>query len=277
MVTRLHHREANPLLEASSSVGPRSRAFRAVALANWFADMAAKKSPATIHGYVADGLVAMWDAIDNVGLGDDAHSTTTAVVSDLSGNGHDITVSNDGTRYSWTAKSRNISLYGSGGTQCALYIADAAEAESIARAGVFVEVCGTGFERGNAMYASPTITRRLYVSSSKMYGGHGSPGASTSTDLTTMHTFAAAWLGEYGVDTTLENIRLFKDGSELALTALWDTEQPVVQGVSIFGSYGRDYQMVYGNWHSTRIYDRVLTDAEIAANHAVDIARFGAA
>ena len=45
-------------------------------------------------GYINDGLILHLDAINNLGLGDSNHSTTTTTWKDLSGNGNDGTVYN---------------------------------------------------------------------------------------------------------------------------------------------------------------------------------------
>lgn len=68
--------------------------------------------PPTARDYIQDGLVAMWDGIENAGLG--IHSSTPSKWVDLTGNGYDIklntglTISED----SISAVSRWIGYYG---------------------------------------------------------------------------------------------------------------------------------------------------------------------
>jgi hypothetical protein len=54
-------------------------------------------SPASaeaVQGYVSDGLVLHYDAIDNAGVGE--HSETPSVWKDLTGNGHDLVLPTSG-------------------------------------------------------------------------------------------------------------------------------------------------------------------------------------
>jgi hypothetical protein len=59
--------------------------------------------------YVQDGLVAHYDSINNIGLGDKFHDNNATIWKDLSGNGNDCTLSGD---YAWA----NNRIYQAGST-----------------------------------------------------------------------------------------------------------------------------------------------------------------
>ena len=81
-------------------------------LAAGFINSRAFLAPPTARDYIQDGLVAMWDGIENAGLG--IHSSTPSKWVDLTGNGYDmklntgLTISED----SISAVSRWIGYYG---------------------------------------------------------------------------------------------------------------------------------------------------------------------
>lgn len=80
---RMHHGE--PTAQFPSSVTSRARGLVALKACNW---RASKKSQPTARDYVQDGILFHWDAIENVGYGQ--HEDRPSAWVDLAGSGLDL-------------------------------------------------------------------------------------------------------------------------------------------------------------------------------------------
>ena len=290
MVTRLHHLEANPLLEVSSSVGPRSRAFRAVSLANWFADMAAKKSAPTARDYVQNGLCCMLDGIDNAGFG--VHDDNLQYWYDLAreaggGNNWDVTASaSSGTRWEQNG------LFVPAGVN--IGIGDGSKYFSTPFGGVapitdYTCEMGMYFPNFSKGFSSLSVTRIGYsffecsrpwaekqMRLAKSGDSRASHDADGSSKLVNMESYIgadrtlcvsstndlASKVGKLCINGEVKTNGAYKD---LGASDIFR------YGPIIFAS-SDDRKILF-----IRVYTRALTNDEIAANYAVDKARFGLA
>lgn len=94
---RLNHREDESTIEFPSSVSSRARGLLALKACNW---SAAKKSQLTARDYVQSGLLFHWDAIENCGYG--LHEEKPSAWVDLAGSGLDIPLSVRNDAWSFT-------------------------------------------------------------------------------------------------------------------------------------------------------------------------------
>ena len=257
---RLHHRLDESTIEFPSSVSSRRRGLLALKACNW---RAAKKSQLTARDYVQDGLIHMWDGVENAGWG--VHDETATTWKDLIGNcdaafsrGHDGTGLNPSAY--WTENAY-----------------------------VFPESCSTAMfdaNLGNSLYLSFTYSElrtistyyafydtyddwcNFYFANGWFQRANGVVGDFKSTDKgfftpsgCLVHYFTPEISGLRGYSGGVSN-KLPVGGGEAKRWA-------------IGGPYGSNF--FTGKMHCVRIYNRVLTDEEYLHNYSVDKARFGLA
>lgn len=203
----------------------------------------------TAKSYVQDGLVAMWDGIENAGFG--VHDANATTWKDLVGTNH-ITLTNG----SWT----DVSLVCNGTTTGAL-----AHSESVRKGSIEI-VCAFG-KTGvaqlvfNAEYDSYNGGFSLRANGTVNFSINGKCfQASHPTDKT---YYACIYDGDrYGKI-------LYEDA--LSKTSLGTGANFAVPGCGI----SRRWQyMFYGEICRIGLYSRAVTAEEIAANYAVDKERF---
>lgn len=200
----------------------------------------------TARDYVQNGLIAMWDGIENAGWG--VHDAAATVWADLVG-GYDLTiigsVQPNNVQGDATVASRRPAI---DGIQT-------------------VEVCARLWRIGGneLMFCSgPTDQSRLGVVSY------------SSTIVQTMagKFWSLAQANNQLMTISATNDSCFADGVQLApLTHGADTWN----NGSVVGIGGRESRLYAapGEYYSVRLYSRTLTAAEIAYNNAIDKERFG--
>ena len=212
--------------------------------------------------YVQDGLVAMWDGIENAGWGvHDASATVwTALVGGINAtkSGGTLAWSDDAAVFDVGTYLTVNSLFGSLQT-LTLEVCHNAMPYTGSRYGALfscVEAGGFGIQQN-----AENNLWRLHVGNPA--GGYYSGSTILATD--TKQTLAMS-VGE--------SITTFKDATQIYTI-------PDVTGIR-YGSYrycqiGRDVGdqgSIIGPIYSIRLYSRALTAAEIAANNAIDKERF---
>ena len=223
--------------------------------------------------YIQDGLVAMWDAIENVGYGE--HDGTTTVWKDLVGTA-DMTLQSKGATYSWlddgfmvSTEETTTEYFIAATTDSVLRrLIDNADAITLELVGKRQEL-GTINDRwfmcqGRAVYfqiigTTPSVHQRM------SFGWY--------TD-TNSH-IATFWSPASLADWTCSFVQIRTGGVE----GYWDGSK-VVQTSGVMDSTGcyrlsilnRGNARVYRN---IRLYNRPLTADEIRYNHLVDKIRFG--
>ena len=242
----------------------------------------------TSRSYVQDGLVAQYDGINNAGHGV-AHSSSTNVWIDLTGNGNDGTV-NAAVTWSengWVNSTGNIQpvMVGTG-----LAAAIAASGKFSAqmtftpadnnRVYLFAQKSGTSKEFGvgrvnedgnNAhnqieLYAVRPYWKRVY-SSIRVFSGDWSAitlsmAAGTYPFYFTVHNGA----NPNSVSSSVSNRVEASNTSALAFAA---------DATSVIGCDYYDTSMAFcGTYNAFRLYNRELAEDEIKLNAAIDAVRF---
>lgn len=216
----------------------------------------------TARDYVQDGLIAMWDGIENAGFGE--HDANATVWKDLSGHGYDLSCFNS---YEWLDSAVKLSggsrpiyrkntVVGSRGADAHACVV--AEAES--GGGV---IFGTG--QGNQKSAI-VFTRRSN-------GAFVQIANSSNDGINNIVPF----------DETLFSIAVNYSGGDIAYSEVNGIQKNPYYGFGgtfcstlCVGDRENDSSVPFtGKVHAIRIYSRTLTTEEIAHNYKIDKARFG--
>lgn len=228
--------------------------------------------------YVQDGLVAMWDGIENAGYG--VHDTNATGWKDLAGNknGTISTAANGWTSESLnTKKTSSIAAavtfgrfqFSEIGTLEMVYRVDScqnANGETFLFVGGGNRTALSFVSGGSAQHQIIVTTpdKRLNVRESDY------PGIVTAG---VRHQTSIIW----GSSTALTGWSIRQDGEIIIFNAPY-TGSVTVQTNSVGSFFGRTTgaaNNALGEICCARIYGRALTADEIAANYAVDKARFG--
>ena len=204
--------------------------------------------------YVTDGLVAMWDGIENAGWGvHDANATTWY---DLSGNGYNLELRNNAAfdaNSLVTADRNNVTALLSSKLPystievCAFF--DASRNSSAL-------VCfGNSITDVRLFCIMPTTIQAR--------SGQYVLDIDTSPKSTWSATYDSSSIPSYYVNGGLKTGTLTSN--------VWSVRSGNF-GLSGANNYNQ-YNFV-GNYYNVRVYNRALTPAEIAANYAIDKARF---
>lgn len=223
--------------------------------------------------YVRDGLVHMWDGINNTGSGHDSSVTTWI---DLVGN-ITLTKQAGGT---WKDNALNFDPASSSDM---LYWKDTTET-SIYTQNMTVEVCiqptsNTEFPESksavivNISSSAVNAQRRIMLSKGdKSVGGY-----TTATNqfaltglvsLRKVHHIACTYTQQTGT------ANVYCNGNLLTMSAQHSFGDSKRNYVFVGGSQGDSKYPYLGDIHSIRVYNRVLSDNEIYENYLTDCARF---
>lgn len=215
----------------------------------FFASRKAAPAAPTARDYVQTGLIAMWDGIENAGWG--VHDAAATTWKDLVGS-DDLTISASSPWY-WTDVSYKVdspNVY-----------------QNIANASgnsdpTYAEVCfNNGVSASGEKFVLHFLGQKcLAVGAYTNIGG----GYLKYTALSEgKHSVGVDWTAQKVTDNGVD-----LSGSGSAGT--WYSS-----GVSLqIGYFGNNRYSFYGELYSMRLYSRVPTAAEIAANYAIDKARF---
>lgn len=217
-----------------------------------------------VQTYVTNGLIHQWDAIDNTGNGHDGSVTTWA---DLVGT--DTLTMHDSTKASWESNAIAFT-----GVQAQYLVGtDAIESPG----GKTIEICMSPLENhtgvvGVILSQTSPYNGKVVVYSDNTFGVQGESAKTythSGANLTSLHYVAAS----YTNDTTTN--KAYADGNVAskgnATHSLSGKE--TVRYIGAANAGGSNYPFK-GKIHAIRVYDRILTDEEIANNYAVDVSRF---
>ena len=221
--------------------------------------MAGKRTP-TAKDYVQDGLLALWDGIENAGWG--THDVNATAWKDLSGNNNDLVLQNG-------AHFDALSLISADRNKITAKLSpDAFLAYNT------IEVCGFWDAQRNA---SALICFGNSIHNARML----------TAQADRIQVYSGTY--DYPIPSELASARntwsaTYQTGAE---------SKPYVAGVLVqttprtnnwnypnrpFGLSGASNYQTYnfvGNYYCVRLYSRALTADEIARNYAIDKARFG--
>lgn len=215
----------------------------------------------TAKDYVQDGLVAMWDGIENAGW--ETHDATATVWKDLSGHGYDLGCFNS---YEWLDSAVKLSggsrpiyrphtIIGELGADA--HVSIVAEAES--NDGV---IFGAGQGAGNSAIVFTRRSNGAFVQIAN----------SASAGIKNIVPF----------DETLFSIAVNYSGGDIAYSEVNGIQKnPYYRFGGTYcntlcvGDRANDSSVPFtGKVYTIRIYSRVLTAEEIAHNYKIDKARF---
>lgn len=213
----------------------------------------------TAKDYVQDGLIAMWDGIENAGWGQ--HDPNATVWKDLAGS-HDFVLPSA------------FSI----GDDCVVFTKTQGEVQSwgIAKNDILtIEVCGkkTSTVVGFAFkFNGDYVAERMFA-----YLQTNNRGFQFVSSGNTMNRPAhdAKWTAsatfEMAESSLTELVETFYNGYSSPMNA--GTSSWAKAGAYI-GYYNGDTYAFVGEMYSVRLYSRALLASEIAANYAIDKARF---
>lgn len=216
--------------------------------------------------YITNGLVALYDGIENTRSG---HNDSATSWEDLSGNDYDITLSAD---YCYFEKNKIVNLAPSAdgmGYNNSIPFTDVVCIEMI-----FAVV------KNRASYNNSMLVS--FGGNSKMIGLMASgSGKATERGVMLQHQGSGYALTGYGykpVKLTVDysNSKVYVNDVEAASTslALATMGGPKTNNLCLAGYSSSDYAAL-GEVYALRIYNRVLTAEEMVTNDALDRQRFG--
>lgn len=216
----------------------------------------------TSQSYVQRGLLAQWDGIDNVGVGQ--HDPSAVCWADLTGNGHNLTNFIAGLSWNGDSLQMPTTAYGLAAT--------------------FAGSVDLGLDD----YVSYEIVYQQHVKRDRavVFGFGNFKGLSLNADLGTLtvhNKTGGSWTGvsslneihsvfvtyDSGLATTAESVEL--DGVPLTVNSGTVTWGQQTSGIGLYNSTSR---YMNGRIYAIRLYTRKLTPEERAWNRAVDALRF---
>ena len=221
--------------------------------------------------YVRRGLVAHWDAIDNVGVG--VHDASATTWKDLTGNGFDWTLT-DGY-YTWTEKA--ITLNGASYSEnCSVVGANAKKNSDFNGKMKTVEFIYRATEQGDTVVFSPgyddrkggilTLNTGYLIFFDPKEDAQGIP-----LELNATNVYRVVYTMGTARPTALEAV--YKNGQQVApvSTGSWLGQ---MTEVTLGGRVTTWTKPARGELMSIRIYSTELTPNEVAVNAALDQIRF---
>jgi hypothetical protein len=225
-------------------------------------------------GYVTDGLVLHYDAIDNAGAG--VHSDSPTVWKDLSGNGHDLTLPTSGLTVGADEMAFDHAVGEVSNVEC---LAEDSDTTDFTLEVVFAasEDFDGALNSARSVAANPRISLYLRaVGSSGLVGGiYGNGGNRYFAGAPTRccewnNTQFIRRFHTYSLRTKASGGSVAVDGSDYAtLQSSFYSDAASSTGSFTVGCGTEFYRI-----KSVRLYNRHLTAAEAARNAAVDEARF---
>lgn len=213
----------------------------------------------TARDYVQNGLIAMWDGIENAGWG--VHDQNATVWRDLVGT-RNIAIRRNAA---WTDDSFLCSNQNS--TSAQGYCAGTAPFVT----GEFVYRLDDAFAPLNEFYlfSSGVATGMFGFGLNSVYTTRGSYGRYRSN------------IGQYrhipmSVAATISPFCIYRDGTEMSVTHE-STAPAIGAGILLNGRESTNNQSINGAVYVIRLYSRLLSSTEIATNYAIDKARFNLA
>lgn len=219
--------------------------------------------------YVSSGLVAYWDGINNTGNG---HSDTVTTWTDLVG-GYNLAKTGDGP--TWTADSLRFL-----GTENGLYVcpsiweySTAATIEMVIRPSITEACVAATFDRGAASGASGYYNaRRFCLYTDNTVGFIGDPAytyVNPAGVIADIRKAVAVYNG-FTVSRAYVNNTLLSSLGSTSHSFRTNNHQSVFIGGN---NESKTYSYV-GEICAIRVYNRALSDVEIAQNMTYDNARF---
>ncbi len=236
--------------------------------------------------YVKDGLILLYDGINNTGNG---HSTTTRIWKDLTGNGNDGQISEDSFSYSGNGWKN-----GKGFTfenDIGINTANILQKTTFSNIDSFtVQVKGT-FNKNTVTTTNEVFTRIISTCGNytDVYEGITGVDLTYSKAYQDMISFCSNGNIYSAYNTSLgtkqiSSVNIVWDRNTKKLKYYVNNDKPIVVNITKFDNValtkiGLDFFRRANNsglfiYNSVKVYDRVLTESEIKQNYLIDKARF---
>lgn len=231
--------------------------------------MSGKRTP-TAKDYVQDGLIAMWDGIENAGWG--THDASATVWKDLIGN-LDL------------QSNRSVTwgdMFFNGGGNRYFHLATDTIGNIIQSGKYTVEICcgasrgatnGGILAIGGTVGTAPNRQFWFWERNSNQYESYIDACDTCQGNYSifrTLTTFGNIYT--FGVAVTNGNRTAYLDGNSVYSTTGSTSSRT---GGHIYVGYLPSYSFSLSNVYSIRVYDRALDAQEISANRSIDRVRFG--
>ena len=226
-------------------------------------------------GIVTDGLFAHWDAIDNQATG--THDSTATTWVDKV-NGYTWTaMRTDGTK-TWAWDDDALVFSPATGNTSGKNTFKCARPNTGLRT---LEIVFTPENQIGCVGEFTTDLTGITDNTTQIIGVFPADNTVTSigvqngyqvTDITTINSITATYNSSYGA------VKLYKNGTEITSQGNSHSFKYHYYSDMILGSQNNSSNLGYGfkgQIHAIRMYSKELTAAEIAQNHAFDVARFG--
>lgn len=238
------------------------------------------------NDYASNGLVARFDAINNVGTN---HDNTTGTWKDLSGNSHDATLSNF-TQDATSGWTENSLIFDGVDDFATIQGLDLSEYKDITICATY-KVLTTPTNKAPAVVSSNTQAEgRIYFGYGSQYGANIANTDTYAMNYTTPNT----WV--YGEPNTVEkdkakNVimtymgqnakqynRIYCNNEMIAenqttMTVKWSADSLDIGRA--FGGKNTDHPYANIQLYSLQIYNRAISKSEVRLNYEIDKARFG--
>jgi len=227
--------------------------------------MSGGSSMPTARDYVQDGLIAMWDGIENAGWG--VHDPNATEWKNLNESGP--TLARKSSPIAWLDNA--LTITSANGNYGAFSVSSSSFASSVKTVEVVASFSATNnvqsiFNIGTGVSAGVGISTTGFMSAA---------GKTPFTSAGNDKPQSGSWLFSGGMNSA--PVECYRNGisSSTGSTAYMSVGGKYLTNTFVIGSlYNASYHFV-GKIHSIRLYSRALTAAEVAANDAVDAARFG--
>ena len=237
----------------------------------------------TAASYIKDGLIALWDGIENAGFG--IHDDEATVWTDLSGNGYDgvFVTSQLGTGYTWEPNAFVRHANNANGMWTPIDISDTML--SACRDATFSIQMVTGSPVVNDDWTTQICNLCQTASQSWATGITGLRRTASTGVIGTIAGYTYQTTESFYINPfdAIASVSLVLDGSSIALyngtRLMWNKKPSISPDGTISGVFARLGSSAYafrGRYMSYRIYNRPLTEAEVAYNYVIDNVRFGA-
>lgn len=228
--------------------------------------------------YVQDGLVAMWDGIENAGW--DQHDGSSSIWKNLVDDTRDLHFVHGSTGYSWTKNSLLLNKNNPSNQNLTIeenVIVDPLigsieivfnyHGENDSQPGLPLSIGKEGGSYGSVrsifqLYKDPSYGDRFQLNSNTQQGVAFVRNTKTSLSAiinTTKSNYQILKLYENAIDTPLVSLSGYFTANKY---------------VNMNGRFER-YYVCDCDLHCLRIYNRNISEDEVAANYAIDKARFG--
>lgn len=219
----------------------------------------------TFNKYAADGLWAMYDGIDNAGIG--THDSSATTWKDLAEHENDATIVSTVTWESngWTNSSDKTQLVLAPHTTIqALRDSDFTIDYTIKPTVVDYRALSGNYNGGSAAFLY------VFIASNRVYFRTGSSTTLNTNQLDLANTNHTITVRRKGVEFSI-----FVDGQLVAKANKVKDVFTANDSKYWIGAYFASQYTFRGKFYANRLYSKALSDEQIKFNHRIDVNRFG--